>query len=370
VDLYNINYRVPGDSSPVDFAIAGFLDENPNRTQLHEFLAGYSPFRNGNYSSEYNFAVESINGGNDTDNGNGVEAQLDIQYSTPFIQPMNVTYFSTGGRGPYLDENGELRDPSMSNNEPWIEFLEALLRREKIPDVISISYTDNEETIPEAYARRTCDLFMQVGARGSSVLVATGDGGAAGVNFDPCLGEKFRPTFPVDCPYVTGVGATSYYAPAGAASYSSGGFSEYFDRPSWQDSDVTGYIKRINGSHDGWYTPKGRASPDISATGSRFLMKEGWTQKGTSASCPVIASMVALANDKRVRAGKPTLGYLNPLLYSEKLRPAYYDVTVGQTGSCTYTEGRVEFGWEATEGWDAATGLGTIDFSKFIEIVG
>jgi tripeptidyl-peptidase-1 len=80
--------------------------------------------------------------------------------------------------------------------------------------------------------------------------------------------------------------------------------------------------------------------------------------------------MVALANDKRVRAGKPTLGFLNPLLYSDELRPVYYDVLAGESGSCTYSEGRVEFGWLATEGWDAGSGIGTIDFSKFIEAVG
>ncbi|KAF9880405.1 hypothetical protein CkaCkLH20_02359 [Colletotrichum karsti] len=373
VDLYNINYSLPDGPSPTDFGIAGFLEEYPNVPTLQAFLASYSPRRNAtNFSPRYNLTVESINGGNTTTEGGGVEALLDIQYSMPFIQPMNVTYFSTGGRGPEIGLDGKEKTPEESGNEPWIEFLEALLARESIPHVISISYTDDEQAIPQPYARRVCDLFMQVAARGVSVLVATGDGGAAGIRSGNCVSNdgknttKFIPTFPVDCPYVTGVGATGNYAPAEPAWYSSGGFSEYFERPAWQESAAKAYIDGINGSHAGWYATGGRGSPDISAIGSRFLMQPGWTQKGTSASTPVVAAMIALANDKRMREGKPALGFLNPLLYSDKVRAAIDDVTSGSSGSCPIGD-QVESGWSATAGWDPATGLGTLNFAKFIE---
>ncbi|KAF6823411.1 tripeptidyl peptidase precursor [Colletotrichum plurivorum] len=373
VDLYNINYRLPDGQSPTDFGIAGFLEESPDVPFLQNFLASYSPLRNAtSYDPKYNLTVESINGGNTTIEGGGVEAQLDVQYSMPFIQPMNVTYFSTGGRGPEIGLDGKEKTPQESGNEPWIEFLEALLARESIPHVISISYTDDEQAIPLPYARRVCDLFMQVAARGVSVLVATGDGGAAGIRSGNCVSNdtknttKFLPTFPVDCPYVTGVGATGTYLPAEPAWYSSGGFSEYFERPAWQDAAAKAYIAGINGSHDGWYAPGGRGSPDISAVGSRFLMQPGWTQKGTSASTPFVASMIALANDKRMRKGKAPLGFLNPLLYSDKVRAAIDDVKSGSSGSCPKGD-QVESGWEATSGWDPATGLGTLNFAKFIE---
>ncbi|WYZ35975.1 hypothetical protein EsH8_X_000622 [Colletotrichum jinshuiense] len=375
VDLYNINYSPPDGASPTDFGLAGFLEQYPNVPTLQAFLASYSPRRNtANYSSKYNLTVESINGGNDTTEGFGVEALLDIQYSMPFIQPMNVTYFSTGGRGPEIGEDGTEKTAEESIDEPWIEFLEALLARETIPHVISISYTDDEQAIPLPYARRVCDLFMQVAARGVSVLVATGDGGAAGIG-SSCISNdgknttKFIPTFPVDCPYVTGVGATGNYAPVEPAWYSSGGFSEYFERPAWQDSAAQAYIAGINGSHSGWYAQGGRGSPDISAIGSRFLMQPGWTQKGTSASTPVVAAMIALANDKRMREGKPSLGFLNPLLYSDQVRSAINDVTSGSSGSCSVGD-QIESGWAATAGWDPATGLGTLDFAKFIEALG
>ncbi|EJT77360.1 hypothetical protein GGTG_07272 [Gaeumannomyces tritici R3-111a-1] len=380
VDLYNINYKVPDNQSPVEFGIAGFLEEYPDQPHLTSFMGDYSPRRNETgFSPVYNFTMERINGVPTRPNGPGVEALLDVQYSMPFLQPMNVTFFSTAGRGP--DQSGPNRTllpESQSAQEPWADLLTHLIARPAVPQVVSVSYTDDEQDIPEAYARRVCDLFAQVAARGVSVLVATGDGGAAGIRSSACLANdgsgrrKFIPTFPVGCPYVTAVGATGTYLPTEPAWFSSGGFSEYFARPSWQDAAVAGYLARINGSHAGWYEAGGRAYPDVSAVGSRFLMERPppvgreWTQKGTSASTPVIAAMVALANDKRMRAGKPPLGFLNPLLYSEQLRGAFNDVKSGTSGSCSAPD-YVEFGWDALEGWDPATGMGTLDFARFVD---
>ncbi|KAL8389062.1 hypothetical protein RB595_008817 [Gaeumannomyces hyphopodioides] len=383
VDLYNINYKVPDNQSPVEFGIAGFLEEYPDQPHLTSFMADYSPRRNETgFSPVYNFTMERINGTPTRPNGPGVEALLDVQYSMPFVQPMNVTFLSTAGRGP--DQSGPNRTmlpDSQSAQEPWADLLTHLLARSTVPQVVSISYTDDEQDIPEAYARRVCDLFAQVAARGVSVLVATGDGGAAGIRSGECLANDgsgrhmFIPTFPVGCPYVTAVGATAAYLPVEPAWFSSGGFSEYFARPAWQDAAVAGYLARINGSHAGWYEPGGRAYPDVSAVGSRFLMEKPppvgreWTQKGTSASTPVIAAMVALANDRRMRAGKPSLGFLNPLLYSEQLKGAFNDVTRGTSGSCSSRD-HTEFGWAALEGWDPATGMGTLDFARFTEALG
>ena len=36
---------------------------------------------------------------------------------------------------------------------------------------------------------------------------------------------------------------------------------------------------------------------------------------GTSAATPTVAGMIALANDARLDAGKPVLGFLNPFIY-------------------------------------------------------
>jgi tripeptidyl-peptidase-1 len=53
---------------------------------------------------------------------------------------------------------------------------------------------------------------------------------------------------------------------------------------------------------------------------------------GTSASAPIFGGLVSLLTDIRLKAGKPKLGFLNPLLYqiSRDFPDAFYDVVVGE----------------------------------------
>ena len=49
---------------------------------------------------------------------------------------------------------------------------------------------------------------------------------------------------------------------------------------------------------------------------------------GTSCASPIFASFIALVNDRLIAAGKPVLGFLNPLLYGAG-RDGLDDVTTG-----------------------------------------
>ncbi|CAI7635516.1 unnamed protein product [Penicillium manginii] len=55
---------------------------------------------------------------------------------------------------------------------------------------------------------------------------------------------------------------------------------------------------------------------------------------GTSAVEPIFASIFALLNDARLRAGKPVLGFLNPFFYSEGYK-ALNDIVVGGSYGCS-----------------------------------
>lgn len=139
-----------------------------------------------------------------------------------------------------------------------------------------------------------------------------------------------------------------------------GGFSDIFPRPSWQDSAVTQYIKELNGTNDGFYNKTGRGIPDVSAYGHVFLTKNGpfeSTHSGTSASAPVFAAMIGLLNDLRLKQGQPVLGFLNPILYSKDVVSVFNDITEGSSFGCASE-------WDALKGWDAITGLGTLDFKR------
>jgi tripeptidyl-peptidase-1 len=343
----------------------------------------------------YNFTIELINNGTnpqDSPFNAGLEASLDVQYAMGLGYPAQVIYYSTGGRGTELDPmTGTPFPPELSDNEPYLEFLEALLAKpdEELPHVLSISYADDEPGVPRAYAERVCDMFAALTARGVTVLAATGDAGAAGQGQTRCWShelnaKRFISTFPASCPYVTAVGATDNIGPpVTGAVYSAGGFSDFFARPEWQEEVVKPYVDRLLQNYTidrAWahrmnmFNHNGRATPDISAIGSAFqiaLAGDYAQVLGTSASTPVVAAMVALVNDARMRAGKPSLGWLNPILYQERVRRVLRDVTEGISAGCWFPDGKLEMvGWQAGPGYDTVTGLGTVnDFWQFLEVL-
>lgn len=367
---YNITYYPKDGSSGSKIGITGFIDNFPNQTDVNAFLRAHGMQK----TRAANYSVQVIKDGPTkipVSSALTVEPILDLDYSLAFTGPIPATFYTTGGKGVLLNQPGNKPAPANESlNEPYLDFFEALLAENSPPQVISISYSDDEQSVPIKYAQKVCNLIAQAAARGITVIGSSGDGGAAGTGSSNCIGpdgkHRLIPTFPSSCPWITSVGAVAPYG--GPASYSSGGFSNYFSTPSWQTAATAGFIKELNGSHAGVYNASGRGIPDVSLLGDDYLIQVGGynqTAKGTSASTPVFAAMIALLNDLRLRAGKPVLGHLNPLLYSEKFGPAFRDVIseFGTSSGCS--DGNfVEGGWEALQGWDASTGLGEPDFSK------
>jgi tripeptidyl-peptidase-1 len=105
-----------------------------------------------------------------------------------------------------------------------------------------------------------------------SVVVAAGNRGPGRgcMSNDGKNTTKFIPNFPPACPYVTVVGGTDNYASESALSASSGGFSEYWSRPSWQDSAVKPYLKKYGKEWKGYFNPDGRAYPDVAALATNY----------------------------------------------------------------------------------------------------
>jgi tripeptidyl-peptidase-1 len=84
---------------------------------------------------------------------------------------------------------------------------------------------------------------------------------------------------------------------------------------------------------------------------------------GTSAAAPTFAALIALLNEARLRAGRPSMGYLNPWLYANP--GMFTDITVG-TNAIGRGTGPIKYGFNCTTGWDPVTGLGTPIFSKMM----
>lgn len=79
---------------------------------------------------------------------------------------------------------------------------------------------------------------------------------------------EFNAIFPATCPYVTSVGGTVNVTPEVAWDGSSGGFSSYFARPSYQDAAVTEYLDtQVSASTQAYYGQytnfSGRGFPDV-----------------------------------------------------------------------------------------------------------
>jgi tripeptidyl-peptidase-1 len=115
-------------------------------------------------------------------------------------------------------------------------------------------------------------MFGQLGTRGVSIIVSSGDLGAgmSCQSNDGTKRTKFIPSFPATCPYVTSVGSTQGIGPETAASFSSGGFSDYFGRPEWQDEAVGGYLRLHEDEWKDYYDPLGRGFPDVATQGVNY----------------------------------------------------------------------------------------------------
>lgn len=220
---------------------------------------------------------------------------------------------------------------------------------------LSISLGLGESFMSPAEVRAEHTKFLHLAAAGVNVFVSSGDAGSNPDN------TGHNPTGPLQAEYeasdstVVGVGGTSIRlnATGGIASEkgwsaSGGGTSRFFSRPAWQV---------------GLGVPAGtqRLVPDVCAaadpnTGA-FLVFQGRSIGigGTSWSAPVWAGFCALINEARQKAGKPSLGFLNPSLYRLIGTPAFQDITSGSNGA-----------FHCGPGYDQVTGLGSPNVRELI----
>ncbi|TIA00780.1 subtilisin-like protein [Aureobasidium pullulans] len=340
-------------------------------------------------------------------NYNG-ESNLDLEYAMALIYPEKVTLYQVGDLvegasfNNFLDaidasyctyEGGD--DPSQDGVFPD-PYKGGYKGKEDCgtfapTKVISTSYGYNEADLTPFYEKRQCDEYMKLGLMGTSVLYSSGDYGVGG-NSGQCIAAngtynsgkdgRFNPSFPATCPYVTAVGATqvipgtniitalaSGTQPEEACEtviYSGGGFSNVFDLPSYQSSAVKSWFKNFPppyGADRFNNTQKTRGFPDVSANGANYVVAIDGTFAlvyGTSASSPTFGAILPIINERRLQAGKSSIGFINPTLYAHP--EVLNDVTQGGNQGCGTP------GFTASKGWDPVTGLGTPDSVKMLNL--
>jgi len=335
-------------------AVAEFQGQYYRPSDLKQFFGKYLP-------NNPNFTVAKVVGTNNADSP-GVEASLDIQYIMG-VAPNEVNYFYATAEFDFWDGLSK-----------WAT---AVSGDADAPLVHSLSYGDQGADQPgHAYKDRMTKAFQQMGARGLSIIFASGDSGS-GCDF--CV--YLQPSFPATSPAVTSVGATRFLAgttgaeAAVEAFHSGGGFSWYFNRAKqakWQDDAVSAYLKAAGDAgvlpSNFRYDAAGRGTPDVSALGIGYAVIVGGSVRsvgGTSASAPTFAALVSLLNEQRKAAGTAPLGFLNPRIYQTFAAnaTAFYDVTEGNgDDGCCWT------GFPAFKGWDGVTGVGTPNYAALSEL--
>jgi kumamolisin len=196
--------------------------------------------------------------------------------------------------------------------------------------------------------------FLKLAAAGVNVFVSTGD---AGSNPDETGHSSTGPTqaeYESTDPCVVAVGGTTLkLAPDGTVaneigwSNGGGGKSIYFRRPAWQSAPGAGGSSRL--------VPDVSAAADPDEGGFVFLNGQVQQIGGTSWSTPIWAGICAVINSGRLKAGKPPLPFLNPLIYP-LATSGFRDILTGSNGL-----------YHATEGYDLVTGLGVPNVRDLVQ---
>lgn len=298
---------------------------------------------------------------NPSPNAAGVEASLDVDYLTGIPEYVPTWVWSTNG----TIANG---------NEPWMVFLDDLTKALQghhspdFPSVFSMSYQDLEFTVSKAYAISVCNMFQKLTMTGLTFVTGSGDWGVGCQNDQGASCTVFTSDFPSSCPYVTSLGGTYVNAQGVEVNvdFSSGGFSNYFARPSFQDAAINTYLQQPSvRALSQWFNASGRAFPDIATVSTNFVVFYQGIPipvAGTSAATPTFAAMVTQLNNARKAKNAQNMGWINPFLYQNA--HSFTDITSGdrqQQGCCHHS-------FQALQGWDATTGLGSPIYSSLERI--
>ena len=349
------------------------------------------------------------------------EATLDIEWADAVAPDAHIVLLAT----PPAETEGVQGIPNMMKAIRW-----AIDTYPK-GTVFSMSFGADESSFGSSAASQFArfDQTFQAGiARGDTFFSSAGDSGTTGTmkqHKESATAPNPTVSYPNDSPYVTSVGGTqlqygwtwdptsnvpftasgfnpAYFnsTPAGKSeavwneswlpAATGGGVSAVYPRPSWQDGVLSGA-----GNH--------RLVPDLAwnaAVNGGVLVYEtyppawtgyaaysGWAPVGgTSAASPQVAALTALANQARTQNNEQPIGWMNPLLYTDKnLGPsgttgfagtgAFRDIIPQQYGSQPYgnldnnqlwqfnSDGSVSPGpipgQPTTSGYDLTTGWGT-----------
>ncbi len=330
--------------------------------------------------------------------GDEGESEADLEYAGGVAPGASLQFIYTGS----------------SANANVITALEYAITS-NLATVLTLSYGGCEPASLSGVAGVESYL-RQANAQGQTIVVSSGDSGAAGC--DDAGGtaqDGLQVSYPASSAYVTAIGGTTFNEGTGTGYWASSNNSQlgsalgYIPEVAWNDSaSAKGVLASGGGasvlfSKPNWQTGTGvpadgaRDIPDISFSSSNYhdayilcTADTGYTGTnsrgqtvtgactstalgafqvgGTSLATPSFAGLLSIVLQANGSSG---LGNINPALYSlAASKPAiFHDITSGSnivpcvTSTQNCTSGSM--GYNATTGYDLATGLGSMDIAQF-----
>lgn len=306
--------------------------------------------------------------------GDGDEATLDVQWSGAIAPAATV----------------KLVVASSTASADGVDLSAQYIVNNNLAPVMSVSFGSCEAGMGSGGVGFYNALWQQAAAEGITVLISSGDSGAAGcysggsssgsgraVNglctsqYDVCVGgTEFAEGSNPGQYWLAGnnaaLGSAQSYIPetvwnesgsnGGSGLWAGGGgASIYFSKPTWQ-SGVGVPADGARDVPDVALTAAGHDGYIIEESGSMYVIA------GTSAASPSFAGMMALVNQKmRTRLGNPNaILYKLASLQTTGGARVFHDTTLGSNTVPGVT------GFSASTGYDQASGLGSVDAAVLV----
>jgi len=256
--------------------------------------------------------------------------------------------------------------------------------------IISLSYGSCEASMGASELAFYNSLWQQAAAQGQSVVVSSGDSGAAGcASGSSSSGSGKGINGLCSSPYATCVGGTefvegsnpaAFWLPGNNSVY--GSAISYIPETVWNESGSNGGSglwaggggASITYAKPAWQAGLGvpadskRDVPDVAMAAAGhdgyLIIQNGgvYLIGGTSAAAPSFAGIIALLQE----TNGTSQGLLNPNLYSLATKqraggaPIFHDITTGNNSVPGVT------GFSAAVGYDLASGLGSVDAFQLV----
>jgi subtilase family serine protease len=320
---------------------------------------------------------------NDNRAGWAGETDLDVEYAHAIAPDASILLVET----PTSENEGSTGFPAIVKAEEYVV-------SHHLGGVISQSFSATEQSFARpSRLLRLRGAYEAASAAGVTVLAASGDSGAADVEYNGYTYFLHPVTsWPDSDPLVTGVGGVQLHLNAAGDDVATPTVwndtynvptQEYIDGTSQPEPLATGGGKSVIFGTP-WYQSSetsvvgtSRGVPDVSMSGacdgaadmyqSFAGQAAGWYPTcGTSEATPEFAGIVALAD----QVAGHSIGLINPYLYqlSQWHAPGIVDVVTGNN-TVTFKQGgkwHTVVGFDALPGYDLASGVGTVNALYFV----